>query len=139
MAPIMSGAIIGLIGAQTKPALAHAELEQDALDRVLAEQHDDVAAFQPAREEPVSDLVGQLVGLPVGQPAKQRVGAGPLGGDQRLLVGEAPGDPLEQVTHAGALPAVNRPPVVQAGHVEDGFHGGQPLCRCTDTDPEVLR
>ena len=122
MAATMSGAIIGLIGAHDQPRLGHAELGRMPSTEFSQNSMTMSPRGQTARQQPVGDLVGQLVGLPVGQPCEARVGAGPGGGDHRLLVGKAPGHPLQQVADAGALPAVDRPPVVQAGHIEISFH-----------------
>ena len=101
-----------------QPGLGRADLDQVALDRVLAEQHDDVTAAQAAGQQGVGDLVGELVGLPVGQAPERRVRVGALPADQCLLVGEAPRHAFEQIADAGPLPAVGGAPVVQARHVE---------------------
>jgi hypothetical protein len=109
-------------GRAHQAGLGAAELGQQAFHRVLAEEHDDVAAAQPAGQQPVRELVGQLVGLPVGQPLVQRVAERPRPADESLLVGKAPGHALKQVADAGPLPAVHGPPVVQAGHIEISVH-----------------
>ena len=101
--------------------LGDADLGQVGLDRVLAEQQDDVALGEPAGQQRVRHLVRHLVGLPVGQRREPRVGVGARPADDGQLVRPAPGHPLDQVADAHPLPAVDGAPVMQAGHIE--VHG----------------
>jgi hypothetical protein len=101
-----------------EPRLGDAEHRQTRLDGVLAHHQHAAAARDPCGAQRVGDAVRAGVGLAVRDAAETLVGERARAPDDRVAVGVAPGDALQDVAHHHPVPAIGGPAVVERLDVE---------------------